>query len=315
MEQSLKRGDVRRAYNNPSFSGSFQGSNIFFSSRGIPKSTELKKTLQSLEEYTLFRPNRKRFKRRRAIYPWIGFSFCADLIQLTSYSKENSGYNYILLCLDCFSKFMYCKKLKDKSGKTTARALEEIFKKARKIPRFIHTDEGLEFWNDDVAKVLKKYNVSLYSTHTQMKSAVAERAVRTIMTRISRYWFRRQNHRWVDVLDKICASYNSTYHTSIKMAPKDVTEQNSADVFRHLYHSAITATPDRARFKIGDRVHVSGKKLLFEKGYSQNYSKDVYIIKDILTTNPITYTLFDEDGNDIEGSYYFEELVPASSSV
>ena len=78
-------------------------------------------------------------------------SFCMDLVSLTQYARENNNYNYILVCLDCFSKFMWLKKLKNKTGDAVLKALKEIFKDLERTPLFIHSDEGLEFFNAKVS--------------------------------------------------------------------------------------------------------------------------------------------------------------------
>ena len=134
------------------------------------------------------------------------------------------------------------------------------------------------------------------------------------MTRIARIWYRRNNHKWIDVIDDICRSYNATYHTGIHARPKDVTDQNAANVFYHLYKDIINEKPGKPKFKIGQKVHVTAKKTLFGKKYLQQYTEDVYIIKDIIMTNPITYKLIAEDGTDVVSTYYSSELIKASSS-
>ena len=134
------------------------------------------------------------------------------------------------------------------------------------------------------------------------------------MHRLARIWYRRNNHKWIDVIDGICGSYNSTYHSGIHGKPKDVTDQNAANVFYQLYKGIINKNPGKPKFKIGDKVHVTAKKTLFGKKYLQQYTADVYIIKNIKMTNPITYTLTTEDLKPVVSSYYGQELVRASSS-
>lgn len=135
------------------------------------------------------------------------------------------------------------------------------------------------------------------------------------MSRIARIWYHRNSHRWTDVIENIIKSYNATYHHTLKLAPRDVTAANSADVFRNIYHARIIDKPGKPTFKIGDRVNVIGKKVLFRKAYKQTFSHQTYIIKEVLKTVPITYTLLTEDGDTAEGSYYMQELVPAFSQT
>ena len=40
----------------------------------------------------------------------------ADLFELTPYAKENGGYKYVLVVIDCFSKFLWTRSLRSKNG-------------------------------------------------------------------------------------------------------------------------------------------------------------------------------------------------------
>ena len=54
----------------------------------------------------LHKPVRKRFPRRRVITSGIDEIWALDLIQLDNISQYNDGYNYILIVIDCFSRFV-----------------------------------------------------------------------------------------------------------------------------------------------------------------------------------------------------------------
>ena len=136
------RAYVRRLYTNPLFSGSLQGKRGFFSNRGLPNQKDIEANLISLPEFSLLRPARLKYKTRKTVYPWLNHTFCSDLIVLTSYTKENQGYSYILLVMDGFSRYLWARKLKQKTGIAVANALSDIFKKSGRIPRYFHTDEG-----------------------------------------------------------------------------------------------------------------------------------------------------------------------------
>ena len=46
----------------------------------------------------------------------------------------------------------------------------------------------------------------------------------------------------------------------------------------------------------------------FAKGYSQNWSEEVFVIKKIKNTKPWTYVISDLNGKEILGSFYEKEL-------
>ena len=50
--------------------------------------------------------------------------------------------------------------------------------------------------------------------------------------------------------------------------------------------------------KVGDIVRISKVKVIFAKGYMFNWSEDLSKIKEVLSTNPITYYLEDLAGDE-----------------
>ena len=60
------------------------------------------------------------------------------------------------------------------------------------------------------------------------------------------------------------------------------------------------------KFKIGDTVRISKyKRNTFDKGYTPNWTEEVFIIDKIKQTNPITYGIKDLNGEEINGSFLF----------
>ena len=72
----------------------------------------------------------------------------------------------------------------------------------------------------------------------------------------------------------------------------------------------------KPKFKIGDMVRISKyKRKVFDKGYTPNWSEEVFTVDKIQYTNPITYKLKDLRGEDIQGSFYELELLEAKQDV
>ena len=69
--------------------------------------------------------------------------------------------------------------------------------------------------------------------------------------------------------------------------------------------------PARARFKIGDRVRIAVMKRHFEKGYTPNWTEEVFIIDQVLRTSPLTYRIRDLMDEHIQGSFYEQQLQKA----
>ena len=95
--------DFATVYLNPASVGSFGGVNrLREQTRSDP--TEW---LRAQNVYSLYKPARRRFRRRKYIVSGIDSLWQADLADMKSISRWNGGYNYILVVIDVFSKYVY----------------------------------------------------------------------------------------------------------------------------------------------------------------------------------------------------------------
>ena len=62
------------------------------------------------------------------------------------------------------------------------------------------------------------------------------------------------------------------------------------------------------KFKVGDCVRISKYKNIFAKGYTPNWSEEVFVIKKVKNTVPWMYVINDVNGEEITGIFYEKEL-------
>ena len=62
------------------------------------------------------------------------------------------------------------------------------------------------------------------------------------------------------------------------------------------------------KFKVGDHVRISKFKNVFAKGYTPNWSEEIFVVKKVKNTVPWTYVISDLNGEEIVGSFYEKEL-------
>ncbi|GBM53878.1 hypothetical protein AVEN_64807-1 [Araneus ventricosus] len=114
--------------------------------------------LMKEDTYTLFKPTRYKFLRRKTLAYGIGDLIQSDLVDLSKVSRQNRGVNFLSTSIDAFSKKAYVLTLKDKSAKMMLEAMKKLLKQAKPIVN-LQTDEGKEFYNKQVQQLLKKkYN-------------------------------------------------------------------------------------------------------------------------------------------------------------
>ena len=69
----------------------------------------------------------------------------------------------------------------------------------------------------------------MYLIHSEEKSVVAERLIRTLKTKIYKYITSISKNVYIDKLNDIVKEYNNTYHRTIKMKPVDVKDNTHID--------------------------------------------------------------------------------------
>ena len=141
----------------------------------------------------------------------------------------------------------------------------------------------------------------MYSMHNEGKSVVAERFIRTLKTKIYKYMTSISKNVYINKLDDIVGEYNNTYHRTIKIKPVDVKDNTYIDFKKEV-------NDKDPKFKVGDHVRISKYKNIFAKGYTPNWSEEVFVIKKVKNTVPWTYVINDLNGDEIIGTFYEKEL-------
>ena len=133
-------------------------------------------------------------------------------------------------------------------------------------------DKGSEFYNSSFKKSLQDNDIVVYSTHNERKSVVVERFLRTLKNKIYKYMTSISKNVYIDKLDDLVNEYNNTYRRTIKMKPIDVKNNTYINIDKEV-------NDEDPKFKIGDHVRISKYKNIFAKGYTRNWSEEVFVIK------------------------------------
>lgn len=275
--------------------------------------------LNSERGYTLNRNYRSHFPTKRVVLGNVNELHQADLIDMHKYSIRNDDIKFILLVTDCFSKFVWLEPLKNKTNIAVISALHKIYKKYSDLPTTFSTDKGKEFLGKTVQHFFSENDVRYVVSEGNTKAQFAERAVRTIKSKIFKYMSMYNTPYYLNVLQKIADDYNSTENRETRLAPKDVSPQNAHLVFQRLYgstipeiiHNNIAASKrdrENVTFKKGDFVRIQKSKGVFSKRYEDNFSIEIFKIYQVIYTKPIQYKITDLKGEPILGKFYKEEL-------
>ncbi|KAL3116895.1 hypothetical protein niasHT_002558 [Heterodera trifolii] len=216
------------------------------------KRTEFDDFLQRNTTYTLFKPKREKFRRLRTVPAGFMTDVQADLADFQALSRKNSGYRYLLLAVDVLSRRMFGSPVKSKRPADVKRAFEEVFDQMPKLPETLYTDRGLEF----VAKPMKEFfaenGVKKYETNSKKKAAVAERAIRTLKTRLYKYFSANNTSAWVDVLPKFLSAINNSVCRATGLRPNDISDANAREVWKRVYGERLVPAEKRPKIKAGE---------------------------------------------------------------
>ena len=234
---------------NPKYNGYERGlaSMVYKFFEKKSKGSGLKENKQLANE--LHKPIIRKFKKGKVYSSFKDNIWGVGLADMQLISKHNKRIRYFLCVIDLFSKYAWVVPLKDKKGDTITN-----FKK----------------W-------LKDNDISMYSIYNEGKSVVAERFIRTLNNKIYKHMTATSKNVYFNVLDDIVEEYNNTCHKTIKMKPIDVEDNFFAEYNKE-------SNEKGSKFKVGDHVRISKFNNLFAKGYTPNWTEEIFIIKKIRNT-------------------------------
>ena len=148
---------------------------------------------------------------------------------------------------------------------------------------------------------LQNNSIEMYSRHDEGKSVVAKRFIRTLENKIYKYMTSISKNVHIDKLDDIMNNYNNAYHSTIKMKPADVKSNTCVQSSKEINDRDL-------KFETGDIVKISKSKNIFAKGFTPNWSEEVFVINKVKNIVPWIYFINDPNGEEIVGIFYEKNL-------
>ena len=331
-----KKEILERLYHDPSSPAGFSGvQRLYTEAKKLFKKItkkDVKDFLEGDRTYTLHRPRRLRFTRSKTIASGYFTDVQMDLAQMDKFASKNNGFKYILVAIDVLSKTVFAEPIKSKKYDDVVKAMDDIINKMPMIPSRIFTDNGKEFFLNKKIKVngqLKTENYfknrgieKLWASTKTIKAALAERCIRTIKSRLYKYFSEKHTLKWINVLPKIIEAINNSPSRVTGMKPVDINFDNAQQVWLKLYTSPSRDETRRQRrrysnvyrnakylkFKKGDTVRMANYAEVFDKGYLPNWSDEILNIDSVKKGDPETYKVKDDEGEIFKGNYYKYDL-------
>lgn len=276
---------------------------------------DVQKYLESQHTYTLHRKAIRRYPTMPTLPPGLHTEWQADLAVFDRLTRHNRGYKYLLVCIDTLSRQLFVEPVKSKSASDMVKAFKQVFSRAKYLPWKIKTDQGKEFLARKVQEYFKEKEIQHFCMYNpRFHAGMAERANRTIKERLYRYFTERKTQNWTNVIQEIANAINHSFNSAIGMRPVDVDFKNAETLRRKLEQKAIEKFQNKRnkrKFRIGDQVRIEKHKHIFQKGFTPNFTSEIFLIdqiRDDVPYQPITYRIRDQAGELIKGRFYAADL-------
>lgn len=292
--------------------------------------------LKQQRVYTLYKKAPIKI-RERNYYKVYGINevWQLDLISMIDLAKDNDGYKYILTAIDTFSKKAYTEPVKAKSANEIVKAFEKILKRNYRQIEIVRHDRGKEFLNWPFQNFLKKHKIKQQYCFTSLptKCAIIESFNRTLRFYIQRFFsvqeMIRNNHskRYIDVLQSLMETYNSTIHSTTKYRPNDVNETNATRVYHNMYRKKKletkriinNASGQKPKIIVGNFVRAIKKRNIFDK-MKPNWTEEIFRVRRVVFKRPYhMYELETLNGEQVKGLLYESEIqkiiLPADTPI
>ena len=317
--------ELAKIYYDPKHPGSFSGlAKLDKAVKSINKfrisKARITRWLREQETYTNLRGVRRTFARPRVMVDGANAMWDVDLADVSNTDEENDGTKFILVTVDVFSRRAHLRPLRGKTSDDVIGALRSIFEEEKPVK--MRSDKGSEFVNRKVAKFLKNANVLQSVTQNEVKANYAERFIKTLKNKLHHLFLRKQDLRYLEVLQDLADGYNNTVHESIATTPNRAAKKNKEDELwedQYVYPfwkdlqkrrgKKEKKKKNRFAYKIGQRVKISFLREPFSREYHQKWTSEIFTIRKRrkLTAIPV-YEIDDFAGDTVKGIFYQNEL-------
>ena len=287
-----------------------QGPAAYGSVENLKKASKLSQKkvetfLAQTDAHTKYCAPRKKLPRLKVQAYRIDKIWSIYVAYVDKIAKYNNGVKYLLVAVDVLSRFLRVEPMKTKSATDATRAFKRMIRKS--IPEKVWSDKGTEF-KGEFKQFCDSKSIEIYSTHSETKSAFAERNLRSLKNIIYKHLEKKWSYHYINKLHDFVEIINSRVNRVTGLAPKKVSDKDVPRLIS-LFSNRSTKQLRVPKFKVGDFVRVSKENLPFKKGYKQNYTDEIFQIDKIATLNPPTYNLLDSTREKLLGKFYEPELI------
>ena len=298
---------------------------IFRYYQGLLSRSQIRDILSGIESYSIHKefhrgpknPSYSHFKR---------YQFQIDLVDVRHLAEFNDGVNYLLTCIDTFTRFAFARMLLSKHGDGVLEAFKSILEEAESPPLTLVMDRGTEFFNEKFENFCSNNNIKYFPPDSSVHGAYIERFNRTLQGLIYRHMTENETSRYVDVqkadyvaplMPLFLSTYNNSYHRMIGTTPAIAENDPSTHVEIAKKMSAYRQKIKSKKpvLEVGDLVRLAKLRGKFDRGYNDRATTEIFKIHGVANNLKIPmYSVSNYAGDEIlRGKFYANELVKVTA--
>ncbi len=282
--------------------------------------TELYHILRCDPDYILeMKHLRKKFARREMKVHGVATMWQSDIAIM----YDMSDFTCFLLCVDVFSRKIFCEPLKNKTAIAVQQGFKKIFKKAELIPNQLETDRGKEFLGNKL--FFKKQGIFFKTKIGRHKAAFAERSIQLVKQKLYRLLRTLRSQEWPKYLQTVVDAINNLPHKAIgNLRPADIkTREDTEKIdeavgvpedvpFEDQKKAQKNYEANSRKLQKGDHVHADFGPQSFDRGFDTRNYQLYKILRVDAGKTPVLYKLVDLHDDEIPGYFYKEQLTKAN---
>ncbi len=303
---------LKKIYYDPKHEASFGGIDVlyrFVKKEGVYNidKAEIKRWLQSNENYSTHVGKNKAKHWYSMTVPHPGYLYELDTAYFDVGDKQ---FKHFLVMIDAFSRKGAARVLKDVRAITVRKAVEEMLDELGPV-NIMRSDRGKEFKNKTMGALLKRKNIKQIFSFLPHKSAMAERFIRTLKSKLYKTLQSTGRTDWWEFVPDIVKGYNNKFHRMLGMSPNQVNASNVPQLWYKfkLRHMKNIAPYSKYKYNINDGVRIAQSRSPMEKAHNETNSIQVYFVTYRYSRAHVhRYKLKDMNNSALEGTFTTNQL-------
>lgn len=306
--------DIIENYNNPTHAISYGGvGRVHEYYKGAISKKVIENVLSQIDTYSLSKQERKAKVFNETLTYHARDLIQADLFFTDRLEQYNDGVRAILLCIDTYTKFCWLEPLKSKNCTVVVRAFRRILDRMTFAPKVFAFDNGSEFTCLKTRKLFEALNIKTFFAYSDNKCALAERAQRSIQSRLYKHLLANETYRYIDNLQQLVLGYNNSSSRMLRMSPIQAEQPKNwerlADQHARNRAKRSKLKKKSPKFNVGQEVRISLEKSVFTRGYDVSFTHQRYIVKEVIQHRKLpAYVLANEKGELVKGRFREHQL-------